>query len=554
MVDNPQTKLSQAPGRGLCRFLKDRSGNVAILAAFAVVPVLGAVGVATDSARGYLVNNRLQEAIDIAALAAARDTDEATRQATMEQYFWANFPADYLGSTTGGPTLVPLPNDQIQVTASVTMPNTFLQVVGIDTTTIGASTVVQKELRGMELVLVMDNTGSMRHDGKMDAMKTAATGLIATLYGNETTIEDFWVGVVPYQATVNVGYSHTDWLDFGGMSPLHDYYLDPTGNDYIPHFLSYNDNEQSYFAPGGVSTNGGRVDMPTTFQSDMYRMFDIGHPDYDPIPQGWKGCVEARHEYGVDQTDTPPTYPNLLAPYYNASASDNEWCMYDDDDSYSYRGEYCDGQMTSPDGGPFEVLIRIDERNSTHLVRDALGPNRGCPQPILPLVDSRSTVEAAIDQMEPWRYGGTFGNLGLVWGWRVISPRWRGLWNGSAADLPLGYDTELMDKVVIMLTDGENRFSGDDYSSYGRPDENRFGVWDEEAELDRRMAATCEAMKNQGIILYTITFQLSDSATQDLYRDCATSPDHYFNSPSNAQLQTTFNIIADQLSNLRLAE
>ena len=42
--------------------------------------------------------------------------------------------------------------------------------------------------------------------------------------------------------------------------------------------------------------------------------------------------------------------------------------------------------------------------------------------------------------MKPWRRGGTTGNLGLAWGWRMVSPNWRGLW-GDTADLPLDYDT-----------------------------------------------------------------------------------------------------------------
>ena len=61
--------------------------------------------------------------------------------------------------------------------------------------------------------------------------------------------------------------------------------------------------------------------------------------------------------------------------------------------------------------------------------------------------------------MEPWRRGGTTGNLGLAWGWRTISPRWRGLWGGDTpTDMPLDYGTAYMDKVVVILTDGNNEF------------------------------------------------------------------------------------------------
>ena len=553
MEDTRQIALTQTLGRRIRRFFSDRRGNVAVLAAFSFVPLITAVGVATDTTRAYLLNNRLQEAIDIAALAAARgDDDLAGRQAILEQYFWANYPAGYLGAAIEGPTLVPLAGEQLGVEISATLPNTFLQVIDIDTTQVEVEAVVQKERRGMELVLVMDNTGSMRHNSKIVTMRNAALRLIDTLYGTNETLEEFWVGIVPYQATVNIGYAHADWLAFNGHSPRHSYFIDPLEEDYIPHY-GYYSWDRSYFSPGRPDGSRATVYMDEILRTDMYRMFQSGDEYYDPMPVGWKGCVEARHTGGRDQTDDPPIYPDLFTPYYHESAYDNDWCRFDDD-SYFYNGDYCENPMTSPGTDPRELLIRIDERNAAFADGTALGPNRGCPQPILPLVAERTTVEDAIKQMQPWRTGGTFGNLGLVWGWRTISPRWRGYWNGSPSSLPLDYDTPLMDKVVIMLTDGNNEFVWDDYTSYGRPSENRLGSGNDTDELDARMANVCEAMKNEGIILYTITFRLNDSDTQALYRNCATSPDYYFNSPDNATLDAVFDTIATQLSNLRLAQ
>jgi hypothetical protein len=72
--------------------------------------------------------------------------------------------------------------------------------------------------------------------------------------------------------------------------------------------------------------------------------------------------------------------------------------------------------------------------------------------------------------------------------------------------------------------------------------------------INDRMLELCAAMKAQDIILYTITFQVTSTTTQNLYRSCATDGDHYFNSPSNSQLEEAFEQIADELSNLRIAE
>ena len=74
----------------------------------------------------------------------------------------------------------------------------------------------------------------------------------------------------------------------------------------------------------------------------------------------------------------------------------------------------------------------IDETNDAQ--NDGLGPNLGCGPSITPLVAAKTTVHDAIDVMQPWHRGGTMANLGLAWGWRVLSPAWQGC--GAARPRP----------------------------------------------------------------------------------------------------------------------
>jgi hypothetical protein len=71
---------------------------------------------------------------------------------------------------------------------------------------------IRRELQDLELVLVMDNTGLIRSGGKVDAMKDTAAELIEFLYGCRDEVEDFYVGLVPYAATVNIGAGREGWL------------------------------------------------------------------------------------------------------------------------------------------------------------------------------------------------------------------------------------------------------------------------------------------------------------------------------------------------------
>jgi hypothetical protein len=179
----------------------------------------------------------------------------------------------------------------------------------------------------------------------------------------------------------------------------------------------------------------------------------------------------------------------------------------------------------------------------------------------------------------------------------VLSPRWRGLWDGDLPDeLPLPYEEQNMEKVVILLTDGNNEWydypgttfkwggSGDnhytglpgasthstsptnlsntwpgaDYTAYGRLNEGRLGTTNNgtaRTTINTRMAALCTAMKAQGIVIYTLTFGPSPStATKDLYSACATEPDMYMHAATSSTLQQAFVTIADELSALRIAE
>ena len=260
-------------------------------------------------------------------------------------------------------------------------------------------------------------------------------------------------------------------------------------------------------------------------------------------PTTWKGCVTAR-SVPYDKTDDPPSVQPFSSFYY-ADDVDNDW--YD-----SKKKKY-----------------NLDE--SAGARNDGRGPNLGCGPAITPLVQSKTTVVNAIRNMDAWHRGGTTSNLGLVWGWRVLSPRWRGLWGGAtAADRPLDYEDRTTQKVIVLFTDGNNQFydwpgyysgstgsgpRGSDYTAYGRL--NDFGFTSIDAanvELDSRMSTMCTTIKASGIKIYTITFGSSpDSATQTLFRNCASEPSWYFHAPNTDQLHTVFTQIGRQLSNLRLS-
>ena len=525
----------------LRRLGQDRRGGVAIFLAVMLVPLIGFVGISIDTARAYFLKARLYQALDAAALAGGRVFFEEDRNQDIKDFFAANLGEDFMDATLS-PLGITADQDEgsIEVVASATMDTAFLHLLGQPTVTVSARTVVQRADRGMELVLVLDNTGSMR-GSKMNNLRVAAHELVDILYGNRQSIPNFWVSLAPYSATINIDRQNVGWLANGSVEALpYEFPADVVSQDDCQGTnVEWDAAHQTCII--------GETTVDATMTEGECGPVGVWHADTNScvIGDGWKGCVMARLD-GEDETDTPPAL-EPFQPYY--------WP--------SWGGIEGDHEPRYTDYLPAD----IDESEATNTnSKDGIGPNLGCGPEIRPFMTQRTAVEAAVDNMDSWHRGGTATNLGMVWGWRLLSPRWRGLW--GPPDMPLDYDEPLTEKVVVVLTDGYNQMyaghapSGDsDFSSYDRVSANVLGstsVNGARQVLNQRMVNICQSMKDEDIVIYAITFSVANNSggnqIREIFRNCATTPAHYFDSYSGAQLEDAFRTIGQQLSNLRIKE
>jgi Flp pilus assembly protein TadG len=630
-------RLAAWAGFTIRRFGHDRRGSVATFVAISLLPIVASIGIGVDGARAYLARARLSQALDAAALAGGRVMYETTRNADIAMYFNANFPQGFMGATVSGPTAsggnisVDTTGQIITVTASATLPTTFMQVVGQTTMTVNASTTVTRANSGLEVVLVMDNTGSMNSNGKMSAMKSAAQSLVDTLYGGNDTVNNLYVGLVPFVAMANVGTGHSGWTAASTNPLLTVGTLTRTSNSgpsnpntstvCVTTALAHNFKDGIVVDISGAApaTYNGRYQIRTgTANSTTGCTINSGNaatrfwfilanvssasPANGPIrvqrpPQNfpsssgyttsngaWKGCVEMRADpYETTSADAAPSTAAFVKAFW-PSTKNVRWA-----DTVSSSSYFKYMMMRSSSGSDYVVgdnewtSSSIDEKQSSG--NSGYGPNKGCASAITPLQPNKSVVTAGISAMQPWWGGGTAVPTGLAWGWRALSPNYRGLWGSpTPATLPLDYGTEKMSKVVVLLTDGKNEViqgssNGDmpscngtlsayrnykcpqnsDYTAYDRMSDRRFGASvdtkDEfTTELNNRITSLCAAMKEKKIIIYAILLQVNDAATDLLYKNCATKPEYYFNSPSASDLAGIFNTIAQQLSKLRVAQ
>ncbi len=411
------------------RFAKAEDGTAIVLLGFAIFVLVGSAGLAFDAGRGYMLNARLSQAVDAAALAGGRSLSiggGGDFEAIIKKYFKANMPEGYMGAEVPEPVItLSGDGDEIEVVATATVPTTLMKVLGAKSMKIDARAVVHRAVKGMEVALVLDNSGSMS-GSKMSDLKDSSKLLVDILYGDNETVEDLYMSVVPFSGRSNVK-GHTE------VHPA-----SPPSSDYI--------------------------------------------------------CLDMRAGE-LSEDDTPPA----TAPFGHFSTGEYTW-------------ENNQGQHK----------------------------NRVCPAAeVTPLIQPKSAVKAAVDSMVA--KGCTRYDIGTVWGWRNISPSWRGVWTGSPSSLPLDYAESDMEKAIIVMTDGENTPECLEDSQT-------------QAQTEAAFTRICDDMKANGIVVYTITFQLEDPDTNDLFRDCASGAARYFKSPSSEALETAFTTIANDLSTLRLSQ
>ena len=141
-------------------FFKQTEGAVVIMVSSWLLPAILITGLVIDVAHFLYIESKMAYAADAGALAAARykSTDYV---ANGKKFFHANFPTGLL--TEDIEPVVALLSDgkTIQVIAEGEVPSFFGGIVPIPSFHASVTAQVRRELLGVEVALVLDNTGSM---------------------------------------------------------------------------------------------------------------------------------------------------------------------------------------------------------------------------------------------------------------------------------------------------------------------------------------------------------------------------------------------------------
>lgn len=491
----------------LASILRGETGNVAIVTAIALVPLMMAGGAAVDVGNWVAVQARLQAATDAAALAAGREANmsEDELKALATRYFEANFGKP---DNSGTPEVTFTVNDNgnIRVDAKVTVENYLMKAAGMDTQLIAASAEVSRESTGLEVVLVFDNTGSMSQRSRLATLKVAANDFVQILFGPNETANSLKIGVVPFSQFVNVGpdKASATWLDTGGKNPYSNDNFDASDASYH-NWLAWND-----------LTN-----------------------------RSWSGCVEARAgALAVDDTAPDQANPSTLFPPAFAP---------DEPDSSSYRNNYLNDRTTS---SSYEIRQENYRKYRNKQVSSySAGPDKGCNiQPIQALTNVKAPVLETINNMRADGY--THVAEGVAWGLRVLSP-------GEPFTEGVSFSDQQTRKAMVLLTDGENTFDSESnhnlstYTAYGYLGQKRLGsdnYWTAVDKQNDMLKQACSNVKTAGVTVYSFAYEIPSATQRNLLKGCASDPEKYFDPSSSEALVQNFQQIADELRHLHLSQ
>ncbi|MBN4096765.1 MULTISPECIES: pilus assembly protein TadG-related protein [Methylobacterium] len=555
--------------------LRDRGGNVALLFAFLSVPMVMVGGAAIDYGFATRLETKLQAAADATALLLCQTpltTSEtelnALAQTTMTGAMGAaSLVVDRLAITSSP--------RKITLTAHKQSTTFFGGLTGTQRINPGAVSQCATPLpKTFEIALVLDNTGSMAASSggqsKLQAVQTAATDFVNYVYTSPAFSSASKISIVPFAASVAVNpatYRYATWIDQAAQSSYH--------------WLNVN----------GLQGTG------ITNRFDIFSKLQAANSGW-----AWAGCLETL-PYPLNVQDGAPTASNKDSYYLPLFAPDepgdgsSEYSEYSTKNSSSISfNSYIDDYTNSPDcpkptrdtsfsTAEARACKYLSPRDPSPTSRNRYtgipnGPNFGCTtQPLQRLTSDTTTLKNLINLMVA--SGSTNIHEGFMWGWRTLSPNSVFADGARYSSNSANSDLSTINKIMILMTDGENTWPVNSNPSYNKSMYFPFGYFTNadgsnpnsrlppsnqnisnartaRDALDKLTALACSNAKTNNISIYTIGFSVPadpiDSAGQTLLRNCASSPDQFYLANSSDDLIKAFKSIQASIGALRLTQ
>jgi Flp pilus assembly protein TadG len=517
----------------VARFLSADTGSITIIFALVLPLLVMTAGVAVDAARWFYAMRSTTAALDAAVLAGARvlqlNPDDPTAAiAAATKVYTGNVAARVKLESDTVSFITADGNKAVTAKGSAYIATTLLSIAGFDRLPVasenGAGFPKASLASGgssgsnLEIAIVLDVTGSMCEDGhgpctsgeKISGLKAAAADLVDIAVLSDQSKLTSKAAIVPFATRIRVG------PDKGGadrMKALTN--LDPTWTGW------YNMCTQS--SGGGSSENNG------DWSCQHYESQHLANVPIMP-------CVTDRFYNSGWRYD-----------YTDAKPGSSAWLNAHGGDRMPHAEDSSDNAPASGSG-----KTKADPANHWNYESGGGCADVSANNEIVPLTADRTKLKARINSLEA--FGSTSGALGTAWGWYMLSPNWKSIFQGESEPQPYSDLTTLkpsgapvLRKVVVIMSDGG-------YNTLrGWKDQDQQTVSNHAKQL-------CSNMKGKGIEVFTVGFALDKlpsgerAVATDTLKSCGTDVRHFYETLTVQDLKVAFRDIAVQMGALHLSK
>lgn len=472
------------------RFLRDRSGNIIMIFALSILPILAVVGTAIDISRIQSAKMQLSTLLDQSVLASANlsttedpeDLIEDWMESQVAQFGYA--PSDLEVDVT---STLAFNSRDVRATASIKVPTLMMYMFNKDSTTIEVKAAAVQSITNIEIAMVLDISSSMRGQ-RLTSLKAASTDFVDIILNpsNQATTS---INIVPFGGTVNIGDSLFN--KFAVLNTNSSTIIDPDDDDY---------------------------DIGTAVETGAFR-FSNGET-----------CIEAiQDDY---DTGMLPSFSRAQVPDFWRWWNNHPWCPEDDsavflnsNDATALKSHLND--MVLSDGTGMDIGAMWGLKVLSPSFRGELGGDFSDR----PLDFNGQEVKKVMIVM-------TDGNITA---------------QNRPEDPELGNvhtnRNNNREPHVNSISNQGNRQNMQTTRTRGSATTSAFND-----SAVGRFKKACNAAKAENIQLFTIGFQIRNGSLADqILEECATNPSYYYH-VEGLDLTSTFQSIAAQVNALRISE
>lgn len=494
---------------------RNERGNVAMIAALAILPILMIAGFAVDFQLTMTQKARVQSTIDSAVLAATKSLEQGrSKEEVTEEvnaYFRAVLNRSENSSLSCGLLNIVYDDEEYEIHAGVSCSNetTLAKIAGHDHLDFKVNSSATYGMGSIEVALVLDTTGSMS-GSRITALKAAAKDFIDIVIKDEQDPFYSKAAIIPYAVAVNAGpyadlargpitpgrnISAAAWQDGAQKSISGITRANPAVVTSSNHGFQNGDRVWISGVSGMTQVNNKvyTVSNRTTHTFALQGTSSSGWSSYSSggiIRKCLENDCEVRvtaNSHGFSNNDhivikgvsgmtqinngtnatwrvsnvTTNTFvlQNSVGPNYSSyNHSGTAYCTEAGCEYYRFLNRSSNAQRVH------QVSTCVTERIGPFALNDTapsvsyVGANypstaNRCSDvsEIMPLSSDKPALKAKIDSMTIG--GSTAGHLGHAWGWYMISPNFGYMFPPDSR--PAAYNTPRLYKFAILMTDGE---------------------------------------------------------------------------------------------------